>query len=84
MSASSSSSSWGAIATDNDFANNRFRRCSIKSGSVSDPRGPILRPMRPFLDRVASPLRVRLGTDGFGVRIPGDVGGRDMGAELIE
>lgn len=40
--------------------------------------------MRPFLERGASPLRVRLGTNGFGVRMPGDVGGREMGAELIE
>ena len=39
--------------------------------------------MRPFLEGGPSPLRVRLGTNGFGVRMPGDVGGREMGAQAL-
>lgn len=41
--------------------------------------------MRPFLIGLSSPLRVCVGIAGAAVRgVPGEVGGRARGAELIE
>lgn len=73
------------MVTDSDFANNLFLRCSINSGSCSAPLGLRERPTNPFRVGASSPLCDLLGRLGTAVRgVPGDVGGRARGAELIE
>jgi hypothetical protein len=76
-----SSSSWGDMLTERDLASNLFLRCSNRSGSCS----AVSRPSSPFLTGVSSIVRERVGNAETGVvGMPGEVGGRAKGAELIE
>lgn len=81
------------MLTDRDFASIFFRRSSTSAGRLPVGDGgaggeTVVRPMRPFLVGL---LLSRLGRgkgDCTAVRgvlgVPGDVGGREMGAELME
>ena len=91
---SCSSSSTGAIETDIDLAKSRFLRCSISSGKFSGPfaLAPLDEtagrhfPIKPLLYGTSCVERdggcVGCCKDALGV--PGEVGGRAKGAELIE
>jgi hypothetical protein len=74
------------MSTDNDLPSNFFRLLAINSGRPSGAFTSFSRtlPMNPFLTGTSSPF----GRGGMGVTrvrgVPGDVGGRARGAELIE
>lgn len=86
------SASGGAMLTDRDLASIFLRRSSTSAGRL--PEGEVgiggetaVRPMSPFLLGLSS--RLWRGSGGCtAVRgvlgVPGDVGGREIGAELIE
>ena len=89
---SCSSSSTGVIETDIDFAKSRFLRCSISSGKFSDPFVPLDDtvgrpfPIKPLLYGTSSTVRDGgcVGCCKGALGVPGEVGGRAKGAELIE
>lgn len=76
---SSASTSAGEIDTDSDFPCNLFLRCSNASSSVVFPTSPFRTGASVLLL-----ARAARGATGVTLGVPGEVGGRESGAELME